>query len=55
MNYHTLFFPKLGKRSQNLSSAAVAIGSLMVSKVNPDFNCTLIQKSKCMHNTDASG
>ena len=26
--YHTLFFRKLGKMSQNLSSAAVVIGAL---------------------------
>ena len=30
MKYHTLFFPKLGKMSQNLSSAAVRIGALRV-------------------------
>ena len=30
MNYHTLFFQKLGKMSQNLSSAAVLIGALRV-------------------------
>ena len=28
MKYHTLFFRKLGKMSQNLSSAAVVIGAL---------------------------
>ena len=28
--YHTLFFQKLGKMSQNLSSAAVVIGALRV-------------------------
>ena len=31
MNYHTLFFRKLGKMSQNLSSAAVVIGTLRVN------------------------
>ena len=31
MKYHTLFFQKLGKISQNLSSAAVVIGSLRVN------------------------
>ena len=31
MKYHTLFFRKLGKMSQNLSSAAVVIGALRVS------------------------
>ena len=30
MKYHTLFFLKLGKMSQNLSSAAVVIGALRV-------------------------
>ena len=30
MKYHTLFFQKLGKMSQNLSSAAVLIGALRV-------------------------
>ena len=30
MKYHILFLPKLGKRSQNLSSAAVVIGALRV-------------------------
>ena len=28
MNYHTLFFSKIGKMSQNLSSAAVVIGAI---------------------------
>ena len=30
MKYHTLFFQKLGKMSQNLWSAAVVIGTLRV-------------------------
>ena len=30
MKYHTLFFQKLGMMSQNLSSAAIEIGALMV-------------------------
>ena len=30
MKYHTLFFRKLGKMSQNLSSAVVVIGALRV-------------------------
>ena len=30
MKYHTLLFRKLGKMSQNLSSAAVVIGALRV-------------------------
>ena len=30
--YHTLFFRKQGKMSQNLSSAAVVIGALRVNK-----------------------
>ena len=29
--YHTLFFQKLGRMSQNLSSAAVVIGALRVN------------------------
>ena len=32
MKYHTLFLSKLGKMSQNLSSAAVVIGALRVNK-----------------------
>ena len=31
LKYHTLFFSKIGKMSQNLSSAAVVIGALMVN------------------------
>ena len=31
MKYHTYFFRKLGKMSQNLSSAAVVIGALRVN------------------------
>ena len=31
MKYHTLFFGKLGKMSENLSSAAVVIGALRVN------------------------
>ena len=34
MKYHTLFFRKLGKMLQNLSSAAVVIGALRVN-ANP--------------------
>ena len=30
MKYHILFFSKMGKMSQNLSSAAVVIGALRV-------------------------
>ena len=30
MKYHTLFFKRLGKMIQNLSSAAVMIGALRV-------------------------
>ena len=33
MKYHTLFFRKLGKMPENLSSAAVAIGALRVKKL----------------------
>ena len=35
MKYHMLFCQKLGKMSQNLSSAAVVIGAL---RVNPDLS-----------------
>ena len=31
MQYHTLFLSKFGKKSQNLSSAAVMIGALRVN------------------------
>ena len=31
MKYHTLFWGKIGKTSQNLSSVAVVIGSLRVN------------------------
>ena len=34
MKYHTLFFRKLGKMSQNVSFAAVLIGALRVKVVN---------------------
>ena len=41
MKYHTLFFRKLLKMSQNLSSAAVVIGSLKVKCFTvPYFNDT---------------
>ena len=33
MKYHTLFFRKLGKISENLSSAAVVIGILRVNRL----------------------
>ena len=33
MKYHILFLLKLGKMSQNLSSAAVMIGALRVNKI----------------------
>ena len=32
MKYHTLFFRKFGKMSQNLSSAAVVVGDLRVNQ-----------------------
>ena len=35
MKYHTLFFRKLGKMSQNVSSAAVVIGALKVKVQQP--------------------
>ena len=31
MKYHTLFFSKMGNMSQNLSSAAVVIGTFRVN------------------------
>ena len=34
MKYHTLFFSKSGKMSQNLSSDAVVIGTLRVKSLN---------------------
>ena len=34
MKHHSIFFRKLGKMSQNLSSAAVVIGALRVKGVN---------------------
>ena len=34
MKYYTLFFLKLGKMSQNLSSAAVVIGTLRVNHIS---------------------
>ena len=37
MKYHTLLFQKLGKMSQNLSSAAVVIGALRVKNILRDF------------------
>ena len=47
MKYHTLFFRKLGKLSQNLSSAAVVIGALRVKSTTRNnltfkiiFTCT---------------
>ena len=40
MKYHTLFFFKLGKMSQNLLSAAVLIGALRVKN-----NVTIIPTS----------
>ena len=40
MKYHTLFFRKLGKMSQNVSSAAVVIGALMVKDYHT-FRCQI--------------
>ena len=41
MKYHTLiFFRKLGKMSQNLSSAAVVIGALSVNANNKNADQT---------------
>ena len=38
MKYHTLFCRKLGKMSQNLSSAAVVIGALRANLAH-SFHC----------------
>ena len=43
MKYHTFFCQKLGKMSQNLSSAAVVIGALRVRQSN-------LGKSNCVPN-----
>ena len=39
MKYHTLFFLKIRKTSQNLSSAAVVIGALRVKSSPPKEQC----------------
>ena len=41
MKYYTLFFRKLGKMLENLSSAAVVIGGLKVNQPAP-FSSTLM-------------
>ena len=41
VKYHTLFFRKLGKMSQNLSSAAVVIGALRVKVKSPTLSLSL--------------
>ena len=41
MKYHTLFFPKLGKMSQNVSSASVVIGALRVKTLHAGLFCTI--------------
>ena len=41
MKHHTLFFRKLGKMSQNLSSAAVVIGALSVYKRRLFHGCAV--------------
>ena len=48
MKYHT-FFRKLGKMSQNLSSAAVVIGALRVNSV------VLVKHSTGIYSRDATG
>ena len=60
MKYHTLFFQKLRKMLQNLSSAAVVIGALRV-KVriyiyrSSGYHCTgnMTEWTKCMYKTRA--
>ena len=39
MKYHTLFFKRLGKMPQNLSSAAVVIGTLGVKSSPSQRQC----------------
>ena len=46
MKYHTVFFSKLGKISQNLSSAAVVIGALRVSDVFQTLEIFYLSGSK---------
>ena len=47
MKYHTLFFSKIGKMSQNLSSAAVVIGPL---RVKTGFTVYVIDKYQNLMN-----
>ena len=50
MKYHTLFFsPKLGKMSQNLSSAAVVICTLRVKESIIDTSGKLLSKTRQVH------
>ena len=46
MKYHTLFFRKFGKMSQNLSSAAVAIGALRVKESNKNTQISYMNFKK---------
>ena len=45
MKYHTLFFWKLGKILQNLSSAAVVIGTLRVNHLDLYTNSIKLTRS----------
>ena len=47
MKNHTVFFRKLGKMSQNLSSAAVVIGALRVKVHN--INLAYLVVSRISH------
>ena len=51
MKYHTLFFRKLGKMSQNLSSAAVVMGAL---RVNPFSQTDFFHSDQIDHSDDRS-
>ena len=42
MKYHALFLSKIGKISQNLSSAAVVIGALRIKDKNKNLTLMII-------------
>ena len=45
MKYHAFFFRKLGKMLENLSSAAVVIGTLTVNYTNDNKSLEIFQAS----------
>ena len=55
MKYHTLFFRKLGKMSQNLSCAAVVIGALRVKPVYALWNFLPYQLDESISNLKVVG